>query len=267
MVESFNIDMPVILDFVPLLTLQEKLDPKLELFYCDTTVSVPLGKVSGVKPRTTPLGGVVKEGLIHRGTTDIVYGMPDPTNYAVSQLDIFTQQEILQDIQAHVGIPEAVLQVRGAIEGIPKAVEDLEVFSGCEKVLHMLISRGNRIRSLRRMTGLLLWNPYHPIKNDLAIYRYAQSANDPVFRRMKSIQKTDWMLMWDGQRYGSPRSPSVVLPLQRGLVGQKARSLGFKPTEFYQDVGLPHPISGRINSRFIEARFYMLENRREVTAV
>lgn len=255
MIKTYPLSWPRNLDFVPLLTLQKALDPNLELFYCEAHVSIPLEKISpsgGNRPVKTSLGGIMETDQINRLETNVRYGEPDPRNYTLSKLDKLPQQEILKDIMENADVPEAVLRARGIREGIPPKIEDLDVLQGCEEILYHQTGKGNYTNKIKKSFGLWqLRNPRTTIKNDLILYGVA-GLHDPRFRRMKSILRTDWLISATRTRYhGWNNLGSSMLPLQQALCENK----------FWQDTGKASPLTGKIDSKVINAQVYELDKR------
>ena len=253
MIKPYPLAWPRNLDFVPLLTLQQTLDPKLDLFYCEAHVSVPLEKISptgGRRPFRTPLGGIVKSYEMNRLETRVQYGDADPRNYSLSQLEKLPQEEILKDVMANADVPEVVLKMRGVREGIPPEIEDFEALQGCEEILYHQTGRANYTRKIKTSFGLWqLRNPRTMIKNNLILYGIA-GLHDPRFRRMRSTLRTDWLISAGRAHYRGYRNlDDVILPIQRALCRGK----------FWQDTGKVSRLTGRIDSRVINAQVYQLD--------
>jgi len=245
------------IDLLTPLTLQERLDPELELFYCRGHVSVPLREATGGREVKTELGIEIKASSIHRGRTEIVYGLRRPTGY-----EPLTQREILEDVVANTSIeevPEVVLRDRGVIEDIPRGLEDIEVFQGHDEVFYMQRGVGNRYRSLRRMLQLPLANPYR-IARELLLLHQVVKPWDKVFKRLgRSILKTEWVGVGSDRelKVGWMELETYTYDIQRSLCENK----------WWQDTAVPHPISDRIDSRIIKAQIYVLDKLDKLIAI
>lgn len=249
-IDSFPPFFPRNIDLLTPLSLQEKLDPHLELFYCMGHVSVPLREATGGREVETNLGVRIKASSIHRGMTEVAYGTPTPTGTRLSQ------REILEDVVANTStrdVPEVVLRSRGVRDDVPRKFEDVDVFEESDSIFYLQKAVGNRYRSLRRMLQLPLSNPYRIAKGALLLHRVV-SPYDPVFKRMRSVLKTNWVMT---NRMGWKELQAHNLPLQRTLCREK----------WWQDTAIPHPISSRIDSRLVKAQVYLLDKLDELVAI
>lgn len=187
--------------------------------------------------------------------TRIRYGTPSNTSLEL------TQREVLEDIVASTGvelssllIPDVAIVRRGIGIEIPREIEDLECLQGCERLYHLQTARGNHIHKIRRTFGLYqLQNPYRLIKNDLILHRVVRST-DPRFRRMKSVLKTDWIT---APPFGWRHFKDDMLSIHRAMTRDR----------WWQDIGIPHPLTGQIDHRVIDAVVYILDRRRELVAI
>jgi hypothetical protein len=255
MIEPFPPFFPRNIDLLTPLSLQEKIDPNLELFYCRGHVSVPLEEATGGKEVKTDLGVRIRASPIHRAKTEILFGWPRPFGGAVSQ------REILEDVVANTStrdVPEVILENRGVIEDLPRSIQEVDPFQGYEEVLYLQHSVGNRYRSLRHMLQLPLSNPYRIAREALILHGVVKPW-DPVFKRMKSVLKTDWIgVGLDKElRKGWMELEAQHLPLQRAIVRER----------WWQDTAIPHPISSIIDSRTVKAQVYILDKLDEVIAI
>jgi hypothetical protein len=180
--------------------------------------------------------------------TKIVYGRPSPTSTA-----LFTQREILGDITSTIQLPEVVLRGRTIKQEVPRPVEEAPSLQGCDHVLSLQIAKGNYTLKLRQMFGLPIRNPFYMIKNELVANRVV-GPTDPAFKRMRSVLKTEWTI---APPHGWSDLKDCMLPLQRELCRDR----------WWQDTGIPHPISGRIDSRLVDAQVFLLDKRQELVAI
>lgn len=248
-------------DLVPVLSLQSILEPRAEVGYLEAMVSVKPKEI-GISPLhrqiPTSLGGIIKQDDINRRMTKIEYGKLEPAGFVrYSQREIF--DDVIKSIPVKEEVPEVVLRQRLVIDDVPKEVESFSPFSGSEEVYHLQIARANHIHKIQKAFGLRqLQNPFSLIKTDLCNNNIV-SANNPVFKRMKSVLKTDWLIP-NGLVTNSHRNNRLyyyMLPLHRALCRNR----------WWQDVGRPHPLTGRIDSKIIEAQVYLLDRRNALVAV
>jgi hypothetical protein len=240
--------------------LQTALDRDLTLFNFEGTVSVPYKKLfpsAATLKRViqTGLGGEIDTQPSNRQMTRVSYGTP--TTFGAT----FTHQEVLDDIVASTGlelssllIPDVAISRRGIKMGIPKEIEELEALQGKNTLLHQQTAIGNHIHKIRRTFGLWqLQNPYRMIKSEL-ILNGVVSPYDRCFRRMKSVLKTDWVIAppmgWRGLK-------TEMLPIHRAMAKNR----------WWQDIGLPHPLTGQINHTYLDATVYRLDRRKELVAI
>lgn len=242
------------------MSLQTTLDRNLTLFHFEGRVSVPYKRIfpsAATLKRAiqTELGGTIDTQPSNRQMTRVRYGTPSTTGLE------FTQQEVLDDIVSSTGvelssllIPDVAISCRGIKMNIPRELEDLQRLQGVEKLYHLQTARGNHIHKIRRTFGLWqLQNPYRLIKNDLLLHGVV-SASDPCFRRMKSVLKSDWVT---APPFGWSYLKEEMLPIHRAMSRDR----------WWQDIGLPHPLTGQIDHTLIDATVYVLDRRRELVAV
>lgn len=186
--------------------------------------------------------------------TRVSYGTPQTFG------DEFSHQEVLDDIVASTGlelgvlIPDVAISRRGVRVDIPKEIEELEALQGKDLLFHQQTAVGNHIHKIRRTFGLWqLQNPYRIIKNELILNGVVQ-PNDRCFRRMKSVLKTDWVIApptgWRGLK-------NEMLPIHRAM----------SKNRWWQDIGLPHALTGQINHTYLDATVYQLDRRKELVAI
>jgi hypothetical protein len=259
--KPYALNLPRNLDLVPVLSLQSTLDPKAEVGYLEAMVSVKPSDV-GISPlhkqMSTSLGGIIKQDDIDRRVTKIEYGQLEPLNFVR-----FSQREILDDVIKSIPVkeevPEVVLRQRLIIDDVPKEVENYQPFSGSQEIYHLQIARANHIHKIQKAFGLKqLQNPFSLIKQELCGNNIV-GRKDPVFKRMKSVLKTE-SVMPDrliNDRRRNERLYFYMLPLHRGLSQKR----------WWQDIGKPHPLTGRIDHRIVEAQVYLLDRRNALVAV
>lgn len=203
----------------------------------------------------TGLGGEINTQPTNRQTTRIKYGTPSTIGLE------FTQQEILEDIIKSTGIelsslliPDVAILRRGIKMEMPKDIENMPTLQGINELYHQQTARGNHIHKIRRMFGLWqLQNPFRLIKTDLVSNKVV-GPTDPCFRRMKSVLKTDWVI---APPYGWSYLKDAMLPIHRTMAKKR----------WWQDIGIPHPLTGHVDHTIIDAVVYILDKRRELVAI
>jgi len=237
------------LDFIPVLSLQQVLKPKKELYHCEAIVSVKREETvsSNKNSIQTELGGFIHTDTINRDKTVISYGVETPTEYRI------TQKEIFDEITSITQVPEVVVNSRGTCHPIPKNLQELEAFQGSNTLFHRQDAHGNFTNKIRKMFGLPIRNPYYIITNQLREHNIPL----PDHHRMRSILKTKWIL---------PSYKNGWSKLDRKTMFQIHKALSPKE-QWWTDIALPHPLSGVIDSKIINAQVYKLFYEGEVVAV
>jgi len=259
--KPYALNLPRNLDLVPVLSLQSVLEPIAQVGYLEAMVSVK-PKDIGISPVhreiPTSLGGVIKQDDVDRRVTKIEYGKLDPSKFAR-----FSQREVLDDVIKSIPVkeevPEVVLRQRLIIDDVPKEIENSTPLSGSEEIYHLQIARANHIHKIQKAFGLRqLQNPFSLIKQDLCNNNIVK-ANDPVFKRMKSVLKTESVVpnRLVKNSHTNERLYFYMLPLHRALCRDR----------WWQDIGKPHPLTGRIDSKVVEAQVYLLDRRNALVAV
>ncbi len=251
MVNPYPSEWPRNIDFLPVLSLQASLDPHLELAHCETLVSVPIGKATRGRSIRTPLGGIIKQDETRRQMTNFVYGGIGATSLRTTSP--VSQREILEDILGQVEVPDAVVKARVAKTDIPKAVENEKPVQGEDYLLHKDVTRANFIHKMRTSFGLYqLSNPYRIAMDDLVTHGITPQFEQKS--RIKSVLRTDWLV---GQTKGYSDLQPVLTRILNGLSSRK----------WWQDIGTPHPLSGRIDGRVVAAQVYLLARHDQLLAV
>lgn len=249
MIKPYPREWPRVLDFLPPLGLQVALDKDLELYYCVARVSIQKQKMP-LRPVETELGVNISVDNTSGNTVVAKYGTPTPTT------DAPTQKELLENVVENVPVdfPDIVIKKRGVVEKIPKILEDHESFQGVEDIFYQQTSRGNYTRMLRRAFHLPIQNPFYFVKGPLLEHKIIKSPRDPIFRKIRSTLKTEWVKT-DVSGY-LEFGRTGVFDLGKALSGKK----------WWQDIGLVHPIEARINSSLYKGNIYLLWKRRELIA-
>lgn len=253
MIREYPLLWPRKLDFLPLLGLQAAVDENLDLYYCEAAASVQEGKRPRREVRTEY--GTIKAHPESRNKIVYEKGVLDPRD----GIEPIPQRELLKDITENLPIvllpgteiPDVVIHERGAVEEIPKQVEDLEQIQGSEYVFSHQTARGNRTNWVKRTFGMRgLANPYDLIKSDLLYYDIIKSPR-PIQLKLRSTLKTRHITT-DTVGWSSLGGDSI-LSLEQALSRDK----------WWQDIGVPTPF--QVNG--MQGQIYQLLRRKRLVVV
>ena len=246
---------PRTLDFLSPLRLQTKVDPKLELYCFDGEVSFSAGasiREFSKIPETTELGVKIDRTLSSANRIRVHFGDVLPNTD-----ELRSQSEILKDVEdsSEIEVPDIVTKMRGAVEKIPPGLEEVESVQGSEYVFYEEGNRGNRTKSLRTMLNMQeLRNPHEFIKGDLLKFGAVKSLKDPSVRRMRGIQKTNWIIT---DKKGYFELGPDILEIEKALCKNK----------WWQDLGIVKSFSGDVEGRIFDGQVYWLAKRGWLVAV
>lgn len=250
MIRPYPQKWPRVLDFLTPLGLQAALDKNLELYHCQAVVSMQRSKIPS-EPIKTDLG-VINIDTTSRDRVVWESGSPEPKNEVTP-----TQKEILNNIADNLSIdfPDIAIKRRGVVEKVPKSLDYLEAFEGAENIFYQQTAYGNYTHLLRNKLGLPLRNPYRFMKGELLAHRIVKSSRDPVFKRIRSTLKTNWVKT-DVSGYST---------LGKINIFQLGKALATK--KWWQDIGLVHPVEAQIDHSVFEGNIYRLWKRKQIIAV
>jgi len=241
------------LDFLPPMGLKIAVgEANLELYYCYVSVSIEETSVPRMPREAQTEYGTIKVNPAFRNIVDYEMGNPNPRNGIVP----VPQREILDDIVDGLGgavriigeMPDVVIKSRGAVEKIPKAVEDLPAFQGAENVFYHQNAYGNFIHRVRRALGIpTIENPYRFMKSDLLRYRILRSPHDPVLKKLRSTLKTEYVIT-DTSGW-SDLGDSNILALEEARL------------RWWTDIGKPTAFQIPMNHVGVQGQIYRLLRR------
>jgi len=241
------------LDFMPPMGLQVAAGAAdLELYYCHTRVTIQEPSIPRMPREARTEYGTIKVNPMFRNAVDYEMGNPYPRN-GISPIP---QKEILGDIIDGLGsavrvigdMPDVVIKSRGAVEKIPKAVEDLPAFQGAENVFYYQKAYANFIHKVRRALGIRsIENPYRFMKADLLRYKILTSTHDPVLKKLRSTLKTEYVLT-DTSGWSELGDPNI-LALERARL------------RWWTDIGEPTPFRIPVNHMGVQGQIYRLLRR------
>jgi hypothetical protein len=253
-IKPYPQDWPRLVDLITPLNIQQIIDPQAELNYYKGEVSVSMRQLTGeLKPKVkTKLGVSIQQDHISRKKTIIEFGTLNDTQVKVTQKELWTnilENTLVDEVPAIIG------KQRGIIKPLDLELESLSILDGCEQVYRMEVAYGHFTEVIRRRTMLPISNPCRIIRNDLALNGYLK-YNDPIFKRMRSVWRTQWMV-------GTPRKGWSDL----GVQGVSDISTKLVKDKFYQDVGIPQEIKGTFDGTLVEEQVYRLLKRGEMIAI
>lgn len=253
-IKPYDADWPRLVDLITPLDIQQGIDPQAELNYYKGEVSVSMRQLTGeLKPKVkTSLGISIQQDHISRKKTIIEFGTLNDTQIRVNQKELWTN--VLENTVIDEA-PTIIGKQRGIITPITSQLASLSVLDGCEQVYRMENAYGHFTNVIRRRTGLPITNPCRMIRNDLVLNGYLK-YNDPIFRRMRSIWRTEWMI-------GAPRKGYSDL----GIQGVSDISSTLAKDKFHQDVAVPQEIKGTFDSTSVQEQVYRLLKRGEMIAI
>lgn len=243
-------------DFVPLLSLQAKLNEDQELFFLEGRVSV--GKSTPRKPIRTDLGITIGPSNMVRNALDFHHGSPDPNNG-----NWLPQKEIWGNIKEYIpDIPDVAIETKGMIHEVPRNVMFEDPLDGAEHLFQQQSRVGNRYRRIREQTGIPVINPHNIIRQGLLEHGVIRS-NDPCLRRIRSVLSTDYILPSNGRGYNSLFP--MIFRVERGLRGKiEGRATG---RNWWEDTAQPRYLGGTIDSMNLDVRVCRLDDRRQLIGI
>jgi len=182
-------------DFIPLLTLQNTLQPQLEMFRFQGLVSVSAEKsrrLVDMKHKDTNLKIRIVRG--NRPHTLIDYPL---TGKVDTSLPTVTGDEIIENVKDLTGlpelIPELVIKERGIATKIPKKLESLEAVQDIENLYQHETACGYHTKLIGSVLGVRFFKPFLTMRSEL-IDKKILKPSEVDLRRMRSILPTDWVL-------------------------------------------------------------------------
>lgn len=241
-------------DFIPLLTLQNTLQPELEMFRFQGIVSVSAEKARrlvDMKNKETNLKIKIVRG--NRPHTLIDYPL---TGKVDTSLPTTTGEEIIENVKNLTGlpelIPELVIKERGIKRKPPKSLEGIEAVQGIENLYQHESACGYHTKLISSVLGVRFFKPFLAMRSEL-VNKKILKLWEVDLRRMRSILPTDW-LMGDNKGYDYFMATGSLQPTLEALC--KGR--------FHQDTAL---FKVRVDGIPINNRVYLLKKRDELIAI
>lgn len=250
-------DWPRRIDFLTPLGLQISAKAgDLELFHCIATTTVKAGITPPSEEVPTEYGKLVK----HPEYRDKLVYVKNTTLDPLRKDDraLASQVDILKDIAeaysiSYVGeFPDIIIQERGVIEKIPKAVESLPEFQGSEDLIYYQKATGNFTRKYRAALGIQrLADPFYFTRGDLWKHGIIPAGvkNHPIFKKIRSILRT-FTVYTDANGWGGLGKDGIT-SVEKECVGRL----------FNLDLGLPTRIEGSVDSTSLSGQIYHLLKR------
>lgn len=241
-------------DFIPLLTLQNILQPKLDMFRFQGIVSVSAEKARrlvDMKHKDTNLKIKIVRG--NRPHTLIDYPL---TGKVDTSLPTTTGEEIIENVKNLTGlpelIPELVIKERGIKTKPPKSLEGVEAIQGIENLYQHESACGYHTKLIRSVLNMRFFKPFLTMRSELVNKKIMQPWEIDL-RRMRSILPTDW-LTGDKKGYNYFMETGSLQPILEALC--KGR--------FHQDTAL---FQGRVDGIPVNNRIYLLKKRNELIPI
>jgi hypothetical protein len=241
-------------DFIPLLTLQNTLQPNLEMFRFQGIVSVSAEKAKrliDIKHKDTNLKIRIVRG--NRPHTLIDYPL---TGKLDTSLPTTTGEEIIENVKDLTGlpelIPELVIQERGIKIKPTKSLEEIEAIQGMENLYQHETACGYHPKLVSSVLGVRFFKPFLTMRAEL-VNKKILKPWDVDLRRMKSILPTDW-LVGDDKGYNYFMQTGALQPTLEALCEGK----------FHQDTAL---FQMRVDGIPVSNRIYLLHKRDELIPI
>lgn len=241
-------------DFIPLLTLQNILQPELEMFRFQGIVSVSAEKAKrmvDMKHEDTNLKIKIVRG--NRPHTLIDYPL---TGKVDTSLPTTTGEEIIENVKNLTGlpelIPELVIQERGIKIKPMKSLEEIEACQGIDNLYQHETACGYHTALIGSVLGVRFFKPFLTMRGEL-VSKGILKPWEVDLRRMRSILPTDW-LTGDGKGYNYFMQTGSLQPTLEALCESK----------FHQDTAL---FQGRVDGIPVNNRIYLLHKRDELIPI
>lgn len=252
--KPFQDHFPRNVDFIPVLTLQNILQPDLEIFHFEGIVSVSIEKAKrlvDVEDKETNLKIRTVRG--NRPHTKIEYPL---TGKIDTSLPTVAGEEIIENVVNLTGLPELtpelVIKSRGIKKKVPKNLEDLEALHEIENLYLHESAIGYNTKLLSAVLGLRFFKPFKTMKGELIRQKILKPWEIDL-RRMRSILPTDWLTSDDkGYNYF----------IEKGVLQGTLEALS--EGKFHQDTAL---FQMRVDGIPVNNRVYLLKKWDELIAI
>jgi len=241
-------------DFIPLLTLQNTLQPNLEMFRFQGIVSVSVEKAKklvDIKHKDTNLKIKIVRG--NRPHTLIEYPL---TGKLDTSLPTTTGEEIIENVKDLTGlpelIPELVIQEREIKIKPPRSLEEIEAVQGIENLYQHETACGYHPKLVSSVLGVRFFKPFLTMQAELVSKKILKPWEIDL-RRMRSILPTDW-LVGDSKGYNYFMQTGALQPTLEALCEGK----------FHQDTAL---FQMRVDGIPVNNRIYLLRKRDELIPI
>jgi hypothetical protein len=241
-------------DFIPLLTLQNTLQPNLEMFRFQGIVSVSAEKarrIVDLKNKEANLKIMTVRG--NRPHTLIDYPL---TGKLDTSLPTTTGEAIIENVVKLTGqpelIPELVIKERGIKIKPTKSLEEIKAVQGMENLYQHETACGYHPKLVSSVLGVRFFKPFLTMRAEL-INKKILKPWDVDLRRMRSILPTDW-LVGDDKGYNYFMQTGALQPTLEALCEGK----------FHQDTAI---FQGRVDGIPVSNRIYLLHKRDELIPI
>lgn len=252
---------PRVVDLLPIMSLQRKLDGDLRMtrFVGEASVGNPTTSAD------TPTGDprlVITVHTVDRRKRNIVW---DSGNLK----DTITQKDIWNSATNLLGMnkPEMVSCEKRLFQEVPSQLSDAKEFDGMDVIHSELDKIGNYFRSMRERFGLEgLSNPRYLIEDDCRTRDYWEKDMSSHIRSVMKMTKVlatggshsrGWSEMFKPRIDKKYAFPPMASTISRALIQNK----------WWTDVGIPVRMLGHVDGTKIQATVYHLYNHDRIIAI
>lgn len=170
-------------DFIPIIGLQAKIDPHLELCDIEFRMSKQESKKIIEVEDTEFLNGSGK----YTSTGHYKYKMKDDN--AFGEVPI-TQRELDEDIKDNLGVEfvDAIIEKRTIIKPIQSMLYDITELDGFDYVIVEQVKKGNHVKRIKEVTGIPLTDPREEMRKKLINEGLIYFENQHLLLKLRSNQ-------------------------------------------------------------------------------
>ena len=227
-------------DFFPSILYSMELAPDTLLLQYHGRVSTSTKTAKEFKkPVKTELGEISRNPM-NREVLNYKAGSPNNST-------TFKADDVWKEIQSLADVPDITGKRRIVLKPVPKLLTEHDLLSSEEPLKIVDTAKGCYPKKLREVTGLPLFNIIRYAKDKLEI---KQLANRNLFKRMRSIWKTETIYGWN-------KLGSVIRPLCQELT----KDQWFQDTIEEKGVNIP------INQVIVDGQIYTMHKLRRLLAI
>lgn len=242
-IEPYSETWPRRLDLLCPLKLQAAVEPNLELLYCEAEVMMARALASD---RTTTEYGTLKVNPLDAHKMHYVKGNPNPRKENIP----VTQKEIFDDVQDRIPeeIPGIIIDRRITREKISDKLRELEALETSEHIFRSEISKGTHSKRDSKRFGIRLFDPYQKVKIELLSGGIVKNPYDPIFRQIRSIQRTEYIIPEDEEKGYNDLGPIGIKKIDTVMSHEK----------WWQAIGIPKEFKGALDHLMLQGQLFHL---------